>query len=146
MNDFIAHLLVLLGAAVPWVELLAVPPAIALGLSPVTVGITAFLSNTAVSFAAITGSARLLAWWERRRGRPIGSGATGQRGRKAFERFGVPGLALQGPFLSGMYFAVLFAVLLGAPRNSVMLWTVVSNALWTVALAVGTIAGVGFLT
>ncbi|MBE2999653.1 hypothetical protein IDM40_13175 [Nocardiopsis sp. HNM0947] len=143
MNDLIAHLLVLLGAAVPWFELFVVPPAIALGLNPV---IVAFLGNTAVSFAAIAGSARLLAWWERRRGRPIGSGSAGQRGRKAFERFGVPGLALQGPFLSGMYFAVLFSVLLGAPRRSVALWTVASNALWTVALAVGTVAGVGVLT
>lgn len=146
MNDLIAHLFVLLGAAVPWFELFVVPPAIALGLNPLTVGVVAFVSNTAVSFAVIAGSARLLAWWERRRGRSIGAGSAGERGRKAFERFGVPGLALQGPFLSGMYFAVLFSVLLGAPRNSIVLWTVVSNALWTVALALGTIAGVGFLT
>lgn len=147
MNDFISHILVLAFAAVPWFELFVIPPAIALGMNPVSVAVVAFVGNTAAAFAVITGSARLLAWWERRRGKPIGEDSrSGARVRKAFERFGVPGLALQGPFLSGMYFAVLFAVLLGAPRHKVAFWTTVSNALWAIALAAATAAGVDLLT
>lgn len=103
--------------------------------------------NTAVAFAVISGSARLLAWWEHHRSRPMGEDSrSGARVRKAFERFGAPGLALQGPFLSGMYFAVLFAALLGAPRHKVAFWTAVSNALWAVALASTTAAGVDLFT
>lgn len=147
MNDFLNHLLVLAFAAVPWFELFVIPPAIALGMHPVSVGVAAFAGNTAVAVAVISGSARLLAWWEHRRGKPIGEGSrSGARVRKAFEHFGVPGLALQGPFLSGMYFAVLFAVLLGAPRHKVAFWTAVSNALWAVALTAATAAGVELFT
>lgn len=147
MNEFLTHLLVLASAAVPWFELFVIPPAIALGMNPISVAVVAFASNTAVAFAVISGSARLLEWWERRRGRPIGEGSrSGARVRRAFERFGVPGLALQGPFVSGMYFAVLFAILLGAPRHKVAFWTTVSNALWAIALAAATAAGLDLLT
>ncbi|GHD28488.1 small multi-drug export protein [Nocardiopsis kunsanensis] len=147
MNDVLTHLLVLACSVVPWLELFVIPPAVAMGLNPVTVAVVAFIGNTAAAVAVISGSARLLEWWERRRGRPIGEGSrSGARVRKAFERFGVPGLALQGPFLSGMYFAVLFAVLLGAPRHKVAFWTTVSNALWAIALAATTAAGVELFT
>ena len=146
MSTIMAYLGVIFTAAVPWFELFAIPPAIALGLSPVLVGLLAGVSNALVTVAIVLGWERLSAWLQRRRGQPLTFGAQrSERGRRAFERFGVPGLALQGPVLSGIYFAAVLALGLGASRKSVIVWSVVSIALWTTALAILTIAGVTFL-
>nr|WP_228047337.1 small multi-drug export protein [Saccharopolyspora sp. HNM0983] len=141
----VAHLAVFVGAAVPWFELFAIAPGIGFGLAPVTVGLVAFTANSLVTLATIVGWQRLVSWWQRRRGSIPGAAGTG-RARRAFDRYGVPGLALQGPVLSGMYFAAILALSLGAPRRTVVVWSLVSNALWTVALVAATVAGLGVLT
>lgn len=146
MRTLLAHLAVFAGAAVPWFELFAIPPGIALGLPALTVGLAAFTANSLVALATIAGWQRLSTWWQRRRGHAPGSGSSGSRARRAFDRYGVPGLALQGPVLSGMYFAAILALSLGAARRSVAIWTLISNAVWTVVLVAATAAGVSVLT
>ncbi len=146
MTELWGHLVVFVAAAVPWFELFAIAPGIGFGLAPVTVGLAAFSANSLVAVATIVGWQRLVAWWQRRRGRRPGEGVGSQRGRRAFERYGIAGLALQGPVLSGMYFAAILALMLGASRRSVVFWSLVSNAVWTVALVVATVAGVSIVS
>ncbi|HIW63679.1 MAG TPA: small multi-drug export protein [Candidatus Stackebrandtia excrementipullorum] len=144
MKTLLAYLGVVLAAATPWVELFAIPPSIVLGLSPVVVGLVAFVGNAAVTLGVVFGWERLSAWWRRKRGRPLGiDPARSSRSRRAFDRYGVPGLALQGPILSGMYLAALLALSLGADRRRVLFWSLVSIALWSSSLVVATVAGVG---
>lgn len=141
-----AYLAVFAGAVTPWFELFAIPSGISLGLDPVAVGAIAFSGNAVVLVAVVFGWERLGTWWERRRGRPL---ALGQRRRagagRTFERVGVPGLALQGPIVSGSYLAAIVALSLGGSRRSVLVWSLISVALWTVALVYATKVGVSVL-
>lgn len=146
MSEVAAYLAVLGGAITPWFELFVIPPAIALGLNPVGVALIAFAANTAATVAVVAGWERIAAWRERRRGRPLVKAGGTSRGQRVFERYGVPGLGLQAPLISGMYLAALIALSLGASRRSVVVWAVVGNAVWAVALAVGTVGGAGFFT
>lgn len=146
MTRALAYLAVLLSAAVPWFELFTIPPSIALGLDPVVVGLVAFTGNAVATIATVLGWERIATWWERRRGRPPGEGSRrSARGRRVLERYGVPGLALQGPAVTGIYLAAVLALSLGAGRRSVLLWSLASIALWSIVLVAATVAGITVL-
>lgn len=138
---------VLVAAAIPWFELFAIPPAIALGMQPVMVGVVAGVGNGVVTVATVLGWERLADWRERRSGRPFGSGSRrSERAHRVFERYGVPGLALQGPMLTGIYLAAIIALGLGAPRRQVLAWSLASVVFWSIVLVVLTVVGVELIT
>lgn len=146
MTSVLGYLGVVAAAAVPWIELFAIPPGIALGLSPVSVGVAGFVGNATVTVAVILGFDRLSAWSQRKWGRPLGiNPARASRSRRVFDRYGVPGLALQGPIISGMYLAVILAMGLGADRRRVLIWGLISTVVWSVAIVVVTTAGIGLV-
>src|SRR5690554_17001 len=97
-----AYLGVAFASMVPWFELFSIPPAILiLELNPVAVGLIALSGNLAVTIVVIVTWERLVVWAERRRGRPVTAGTKrSEKAQRTFEKFGVPGLALQGPILS----------------------------------------------
>lgn len=146
MSDVLAYLTAMVASLVPWFELFVIPPAIALGLHPVGVALLVFAANSGATLAIVFGWERILNWWQRRRGRPLVNTGRNTRGQRIFERFGVPGLALQGPIGTGMYLAVLLGLSLGAPRRNIIVWALIGNAVWTIAMVVGTLAGVRVLT
>lgn len=139
----LGYLAVALASMIPWFELFSIPGGILLlGLDPVAVGAVALVSNLLPTLGLVWGWERLSAWWERRNGRPLGSaGKRSERGRRVFDRFGLPGLALQGPIISGIYLAVAIALGLGAARRAVVLWSAISIGLWSVLLSVGSVLG-----
>lgn len=145
MNDLLLYLTVLLTATLPVFELFAIPPGIALGLSPILVGALAITGNGVVTVVTVSGWERLTEWWERKRGKQLATGARSARGRRVFERFGIPGLAPQGPVGTGIYFAALIALGLGGSRRQVLSWCLVSITLWAIALVVATVTGVELL-
>lgn len=147
IDSLLAYAAVFVGALVPWFELFVIPPAIALGLNPIAVGALAFAGNAMATMATIVWWQRLTAWWQRRRGRTLGAGSRrGARGLRVFDRYGVPGLALQGPVLTGIYLAVVLALSLGASRRGVVAWSLTSLAAWTIGLVAATVAGVSLVT
>lgn len=139
----LGYLAVAIASMIPWFELFSIPAGIlVLGLDPLAVGAVALVSNLLPTVGIVWGWDRLSVWWERRNGRPLGSGgARSERGRKIFDRFGLPGLALQGPIISGIYLAVAIALGLGAARRAVVLWSAISISLWSVLLSVGSVLG-----
>lgn len=147
MSDLLPYLAVLIGSLVPWFELFAIPTGIAGGLNPVAVGLVAFGGNALATVAIVIGWDRLRVWWNRRSERPpAGLGSRrNERGRRAFERFGTPALALQGPMVSGTYLAAILALQLGAQRRAVAVWSVAGIAIWSVVLVAVTVTGVNIL-
>lgn len=64
---------------------------------------------------------------------------------RVWHRYGLPGLALLAPVITGVHLATVMALALGTPRQRVVWWMTASLALWAVVTAVVTAAGVEWL-
>jgi hypothetical protein len=57
-----------------------------------------------------------------------------ERIERVWKRYGIPGVALQAPLLTGPLLATLLALALGAPARSLLLWMLASVVLWGTVL------------
>lgn len=144
MSLSVALLVVFAAAATPWLEVfLVVPAAIIAGL-PVgpTIAIAA-LGNIATLIPAVLLSDRLRERLRRRRGDDhTPPSRRQQRSRQLFDRYGLPGLALLGPLVTGIHLAALVAVGAGAPRRPTILWLSGGVAIWSLAIGIATLIGI----
>ncbi|ELZ39923.1 small multi-drug export protein [Halorubrum tebenquichense] len=143
--------LVALFAAFPWIEILVViPVAVGLGLDPVAVGVTAFVGNAGSVWLLLAFHRRAARWRARRRGDDAEeeeSEPSRRRewARRVWDRYGLPGLALAAPVLTGVHLAALIALAAGSRSRDVAAWMGVGIAAWTVALVAGSALGVSAL-
>ncbi|MCC5952267.1 MAG: hypothetical protein JJU45_09250 [Acidimicrobiia bacterium] len=150
---------VLVGAAVPWLEVAAVVPVgVASGLNPVVVAVVAFVGNAATLVGALALQRRATAWYRARRARrapaaatapgtagvtadagtgsPLSSGSRrSNRARRLLDRWGLPGLAALAPVSVGTHVAALVLAGSGIAPRRVAVWILGGLAVWTVALA-----------
>ncbi|MFP4648223.1 MAG: small multi-drug export protein [Halorhodospira sp.] len=127
-------------AATPWVELMVViPMGAAMGLPVPLLTLVAFVGNALPVFAIIA----LYQRWQRRRG--SSQRRWSDRAMAVWHRYGLPGLALLAPVITGIHLATAMALALGTPRQRVAWWMTASLALWAVVTAVVTAAGVEWL-
>jgi hypothetical protein len=144
--DFLLKVLTVLGLGV--VELwTAIPAGLALDLHPLLTGVVS-------AAGAILGVLIILVLGERMRGwllRRRGGGEKTQHGRiyRIWVRYGVAGLGLLAPLLTGAPLGAALGMALGAPTGRLLLWMSVGIAAWsallTVAGALG-LAGIEALT
>ncbi len=57
-----------------------------------------------------------------------------ERIERVWKRYGIPGVALQAPLLTGPLLAALLALALGAPPRPLLLWMLASVVLWGTVL------------
>ena len=174
MNEWLAYLTVFVAAAIPWLEvLLVVPAGIVAGLPPVPTAIVGAAGNAATLVPLIIGGDRLRAWWRIRRARrarrdpptdvspasPVDradasesaadagehAGGRGGRARRLFERYGLPGLALLGPLLTGVHVAALVGLAAGSGRRPTLVWLLGGVVLWAGIAAAATVLGLDAL-
>ncbi|MFP4635851.1 MAG: small multi-drug export protein [Nitriliruptoraceae bacterium] len=147
MELVLALLAVFIAAAVPTVEILFVIPAgILVGLPAVPTALVATVGNLATLVPVIAGGERLRRRWARRRGRDpamVDRSPRRQRARRMVARFGVPGLALLAPIVTGVHVAALGAIATGARRGLVLAWFAASLALWAIVISLLVVLGVG---
>ncbi len=130
------YFLVFLAAATPWLEImLVIPVAIGLGLAPIPVTLISFIGNALPVFGIVA----LFRQWERRRG-PVRRNWS-PRARRVWDRYGLPGIALAGPVITGIHLATVMALALQANRRSTIVWMSLSLAIWSVVTLVVTLAG-----
>lgn len=140
----VGYFLVFVFAAVPWFEFLVViPPAIAVGLDPVAVGILAFFGNLGAIYVLVV----FHGWVKRRWGRRSGQDGEGRygRARRLWDRYGLPGLAAVSPVLTGTHLAAAVALVLGTDRRDVLVWMTLSLTAWTAVVVAVSVAGVAYL-
>ena len=160
MSRATAYLVVLVAAGTPWLEvLLVVPAGIVAGLSPVPVVLVATVGNVLTILPVVLAGEAFRARSLRRRRRddatsdphpesPVRRDAYGRsggargRGRRLFDRYGLPGLALLGPLVTGIHLAAAVAVGAGAPRRATLLWLSAGVAVWSAVTGVVTVLGV----
>ncbi|MCG5547623.1 small multi-drug export protein [Halorhodospira halochloris] len=141
MEVLLKYLLVLILAATPWIEILVVIPAgAAMGLSIAPLTVTAFIGNAVPVILIIL----LFQAWERRYG-PIQK-RWGKRAMGIWQRYGLPGIALTAPVITGIHLATVMALALGSPQRQTTYWMVASLAVWSIVTAALTQLGVTWIT
>ena len=110
-----------------WVGIFA---GVALGLSPALSGAVSIVSAVAGVTLAIVAGGRLqhLVYSSRRLAKRR------ERVEYAWKRYGIPGLALQAPLLTGPLLATVLALSLGAPPRPLLYWMLASIVLWGAVL------------
>ncbi|KLK99583.1 DNA-binding protein [Bacillus pumilus] len=139
------YVLVFVLAALPFFEVIGVVPfAILSGLHPVTAAVIGFIGNFLTVLFLIVFVDRFKAWWlKRKEEKGDEKGEKKQlRARKIWERYGLPGLALIGPFIIGSHLAALMCMSFGTKKKQVAVWMTVSLMMWTALAA--SLTGAGF--
>jgi Ca2+/H+ antiporter, TMEM165/GDT1 family len=134
---------VFIAGAIPWMEAIAVVPAgIVVGLNPVATLFAAVIGNslTIVLFAYFASNIR-----ERLIKRRVRKGKSAElpkleKALKAFDKYGIYGLAVLGPILIGTQFAAAAAVLAGVKPLRASILIIASLILWAVAIAYAMVA------
>jgi hypothetical protein len=115
------------GALDVWVGIFT---GVALGLHPVLSGIVSIVS-------ALVGVTLVVLGGERLQGRIYRSRRLARRRERierVWKRYGIPGVALQAPLLTGPIVATILALGLGAPPRPLLGWMIASIVLWGAVL------------
>jgi len=131
--------LIFLLAAIPLLEILVVIPlGVGLGSAPIAVAIAAFLGNVLPIYGIIAAHERIEAYLGRRRDSTEPSKRR-QRAKELWDTYGLPGLAVASPIVTGVHLAAVFALGLGSNRRATALWMTASIAAWTVVITVASV-------
>ncbi|MCM3176762.1 small multi-drug export protein [Cytobacillus horneckiae] len=140
------YVLVFLAAGTPFIEaMVTVPFAIIAGLNPVVASLIAFLGNLVTVILVVVFYDYVLRWNARRlesKGiRKKGPSKRQERAKRVWNRFGLPGLSIAGPFLISSHVTIFMALALGASKQAAISWMAISLALWTILAAAATSFG-----
>ena len=115
------------GALDVWVGIIT---GVALGLSPAVSGAVSIASAVAGVTLVVVAGGRLqhLVYRSRRLAKRR------ERVERAWKRYGIPGLALQAPLLTGPLLATVLALSLGAPPRPLLCWMLASVVFWGVVI------------
>ncbi len=122
------------GALDVWVGIIT---GVALGLSPALSGAVSIASALAgvTLVVAVGGRLQQLVYRSRRLAKRR------ERVERVWKRYGIPGLTLQAPLLTGPILATLLALTLGAPPRPLLLWMLASVVFWGAVLTGGVALG-----
>ena len=115
------------GALDVWVGIFT---GVALGLHPILSGVVSIAS-------AVVGVTLVVVAGGRLQGRIYRSPRLARRRERierVWKRYGLPGLALQAPLLTGPLLATVLALGLGAPPRPLLAWMIASIVLWGTVL------------
>ncbi|WP_404404225.1 small multi-drug export protein [Jeotgalibacillus malaysiensis] len=144
----VEYALLFLAAATPWLEIaLVVPLGILRGLSPFWVMVTGFAGNLLTVFLLIVLFQKVKEYLAKRneKKQTHKENKRQTRARNVWNKYGLPGLSLLGPILIGTHIAAFIALSLGADKTRVLVWQIVSIAIWTLAFGYAAIFGIDFL-
>jgi hypothetical protein len=140
---------IFLAGAIPWFEAIGVVPVgIVFGLDPIGTVIAASAGNIiTIAVFAFAGD-RIRAWViDRRRKKGLEPKTSRyEKAQKAFDKYGIFGMALLGPIIIGTQFAAAASVAAGVKPMKVTLIISVAMVLWAIAIAFGMVAlGISFV-
>ena len=74
------------------------------------------------------------------------SGKRMERARNLFNKYGVPGVALIGPFVFGHHIGAFISLVSGSSKRYVTLWMTIGILVWTIAAGVLAAVGIDFVS
>lgn len=124
-----------------------IPVGIALGISPVAVGIIAFAGNFIMVLIFAMFFRQISEWRNKRREKKGKSQPSKKetRARHIWEKYGLPVFALLSPSILGTDLAALTALLLGSSKVRVITWMGVSLVVWSIIMTVGSVYGLQYM-
>jgi uncharacterized membrane protein len=134
---------VFIAGAIPWMEAIAVVPVgILLGLNPLATVVAAVTGN-ALTIALFAYSASNIR--ERITARRVSKGKSAdspklEKALKAFDKYGIYGLAALGPILLGTQFAAVAAVVAGIKPARASILIIISTVVWAAVIAIVMVA------
>ncbi|MBU3715522.1 MAG: hypothetical protein FGM63_00570 [Candidatus Nanopelagicaceae bacterium] len=134
---------VFIAGAIPWMEAIAVVPSgIVLGLNPFATVVAAIVGNAITIFLfAYLGSAIRQKIIDRRVAKgKSGDSAKFEKALKAFDKYGIYGMAFLGPILIGTQFAAAASVAAGVKPLRVSFLITTSMALWASLIGIIVVA------
>ncbi|MGD7044184.1 small multi-drug export protein [Jeotgalibacillus proteolyticus] len=143
---FVEYALIFLAAATPWLEIaLVIPLGIVRGHSPVLVMLTGFLGNMLTVVLLVVLFEQVKSYFAKRsKNDKPKRNKRQERGRKIWNKYGLPGLALLGPILIGTHIAAFIGMSLGAQKSWTLLWLTISIGVWSLVFGIGTMLGFDF--
>lgn len=143
----IAYIIVFLLSAVPLFEAFVVVPVGILGGMNFTMTlIIGILGNLVTLLLLIVLMDRIKRWYLARQERKGNTrDRKSQRAEAIWQKYGLPGLALIGPFFVGSHFTALMAVILGGSQKATFWWVTLSVIAWTLGLSILVLFGVDFM-
>ena len=136
--DILLKVLTVFGLAA--VELwAAIPAGLALDLHPLLIGVVSAAGAILGVMVIVIVGGGVRSWLLRR----FGGGEKRQHGRiyRIWVRYGVVGLGLLAPLLTGAPLGTALAIAFGAPTGRVLLWMSVGVAAWSALLTVAAALG-----
>ncbi|SDN74635.1 small multi-drug export protein [Alkalicoccus daliensis] len=149
------YTLIFLMAATPWFEiLLVIPIGIGMGLDPLLVGIFSFIGNflpvlfiiyllrfyQQTSFHRRRKAAKL---WKKRHSKK--KPGRNEKAQAVFQKYGLPGLAIAGPAITGIHLAAVIALSLKADKHATAWWMGSSLFLWSIFLTIASIYSIDWI-
>jgi hypothetical protein len=134
---------VFIAGAIPWLEAIAVVPVgILIGLNPFATVVAAVTGN-AITIALFAYSASNIR--DRIIARRVSKGKSAdspklEKALKAFDKYGIYGLAALGPILLGTQFAAVAAVIAGIKPARASTLIIASTLVWAVLIAIAMVA------
>ncbi|GAA3400447.1 small multi-drug export protein [Paenibacillus hodogayensis] len=119
----------------------AIPLGFALGLHPVVTGVLSALGSALSALIVVTVGGPLRRWmvrrWENKK-------KSGKKGSMAviWDKYGVIGLGLLSPIITGAPLGAVIGVSLGAKSPRLLVWMSVGIVVWTVLLTAAVAFGV----
>ncbi|MFZ7104455.1 MAG: small multi-drug export protein [Peptococcaceae bacterium] len=123
----------------------AIPLGFVLGLHPLVIVITNVIGATAGVFLIIFAGERLRNWILKRHESKKDKGEPGTI-QKIWQKYGVIGLGLLSPFLTGALLGAAIGIASGASIGKLLFWMTIGIILWTVILVSLGAAGIEIFT
>jgi uncharacterized membrane protein len=124
-----------------------IPVGVALGMSPIAVGIISFLGNFIMVIVFAMFFRQIAAWRNKRREKKGKTGPTKRetRAKHIWEKYGLPAFALVSPSILGTDIAALMALVFGSSKSRVVTLMGVSLVVWSVVMTVGSVYGLQYI-
>lgn len=142
------YVVLFLVAILPFLDVFyIIPVGVALGMSPIAVGIIAFLGNFLMVIVFAMFFRQIAAWRNNRR---IKKGKTGPTKRETkakhiWEKYGLPTFAIVSPSILGTDIAALMALVFGSSKARVVTLMGISLVIWSVVMTVGSVYGLQYI-
>jgi len=124
-----------------------IPAGILLNMSPIAVGILAFLGNFIMVLVFAIFFKQISNWRNKRRQKKGKLEPTKRetRARHIWEKYGLPVFALLSPSILGTDLAALMALLFGVSKVRVISWLGISLVIWSVVTTIASVYGLPYL-
>ncbi|ENH96661.1 putative small multidrug efflux protein [Gracilibacillus halophilus YIM-C55.5] len=137
----VEYLLVFLGGAIPWFEILVVIPlGVFTGLNPALVILIGIVGNLSTLIPLVIAFEKVKTWITDKSDSKKQSKRSA-RAKIMWNKYGLPGMIMLGPVVLGSHLAAFIGMTLGSSKQAVLIWSTIAIVIWALVLGIATALG-----